>query len=197
MWDTPRQHWSPQWPQHRKLPNMAPHLQVTSMWDACRQPHVLPLAGSHLQAEVVEDAVDDVGRAQVGWVVHVVGTLWVALQQWRVNSCVIEDQVGDGQHPPLLPHLLHQLQHVGDHQVDQSGTQVTTGEGCVGIFAFNRHPRGQIVTTSIVGSKTGLKTDEGYHYGRKRDVLEDRLWLPLWWDKRCAWRQIVTPCMVG
>lgn len=65
----------------------------------------LPLSFSNLLAEVVEDAVDDVGRLQVGAVVTVVGTLRVLHQPGTVLGGVVEDQVRDGENAPLLVHL--------------------------------------------------------------------------------------------
>ena len=88
-------------------------LQMSFICDCGRHPHGLPLALGNLLAEVVQDAVHNIGRTQMGGVGQVEGNLWVLQEPGTVFGCVVEDQVRHGEDPPLCVHLLDQCLKVG------------------------------------------------------------------------------------
>ena len=59
-----------------------------------------------------EDAVDEISRPQMWRVDDIVGALRVLLEPLALVGRVVEHEVGERQHLPLVPHLLHELAHV-------------------------------------------------------------------------------------
>ena len=97
---------------HVTILSTSRYLEIVFRVEFRRHALVDVLVGRDVQGEVPEDAVEEVGGFQMRWVDHVVATLWVFLQPRTLIGRVVEDEVGQWQHPPLLFHHHHQLGHV-------------------------------------------------------------------------------------
>jgi hypothetical protein len=82
---------------------------VADLW---RAPLVPPFAFAHLEGEVPEDAVEQVGGLEVRRVEQIEGALGVLADPRALVGGVVEHEVDDGEHFPVVVHMLDQRLHV-------------------------------------------------------------------------------------